>query len=272
MKLASAALLRKVEAMGVRATEAHWKLVPPDLAKRSRVAHVGDGLLTVLEGSDSLRMNRVIGLGHRGRASETMIDEIVGRYRASKIQRFSLLLSPGPQAATLTRWLLRRRFTRKRGITLLVRECRKPVPRLSSKVRVVRAARGNHAAVVRIHEECFGMPASQRSWGLAAAAAPGNEHLLAYVGKTPVAVGTLRIDGDLAWLGGGATRPRWRRLGAHGALIVARLRRAARRGCRWSWVETMTPVRGRPDGSRRNMIRLGFEEVCVKPTFVWHAR
>lgn len=87
---------------------------------------------------------------------------------------------------------------------------------------------------------------------------------------SPVAVGALRIEGDLAWFGGTATLPRWRHRGAHTAVIGARLRRAARAGCRWVWVETAAPARGRPDGSRRNLLRMGFEQVCLRPTFVWN--
>ena len=74
-----ARLLRQIEAMGVRATEQHWALIPPALAKRlrPRVGRVGDALLTSVATSDSLRMNRVIGLGSRGCATEAKIDEIV---------------------------------------------------------------------------------------------------------------------------------------------------------------------------------------------------
>jgi hypothetical protein len=143
---------------------------------------------------------------------------------------------------------------------------------VASNLRLVRAKREHGPLVAAIHERCFGLPASRKTWSLASVGAPGYEHYLAFAGTTPVAAGSLRIEGDLAWLGGGATLTCWRRRGAHGALIVARLRTAARRGCRWAWVETVAPVPGRPAGSRRNLLRLGFEEVCVKPIFVWCAR
>jgi len=274
MTLASKTILRRVEAMGIDATAAHWNLVPPDLARRLRpsIARVADGLVTMLPTSDSLRMNRVIGFGHRGRATEAAIDEIVDHYRRMKLRRFSLLLGPGPQAGTIADWLLRRGFRPKDALTLLMRDCRLVVSRDTSEVRVTRARRESAGHVVRILEACFAMPASRRRWSLAAAAAPHTEHYLAFVGATAAGVGALRVQGDLAWLGAGATLTRWRGQGVHGALIAARLRRAARRGCRWAWVETSAPARGRPDGSRRNLIRLGFEEVCTKPTFVWQER
>ena len=267
-------LLRRIEAMGVRATERFWGLMPPDVAKRlrPRTARLGDAFLTLAAASDALRMNRVIGLGHEGLAREAMIDQIIAFYRAAKLRRFSVMVSPGPQAARISRWLLARGLTRRGGHCLLVREGRLAVPPVRSEVRVVRAKRDHAEAILAIHERCFALPASRRNWSLAGLASPHHEQYLALVGSTPVAVGALQVDRGLAWIGGGATLTRWRGRGAHAALIAERLRRAARRGCRWVWAETAMPVPGRPAGSHRNLLRLGFEEVCVKPIFVWHER
>ena len=271
MKRVPARLLQSIEAMGIRAAVAHWDLVPPDLARRLKpqTAQVGDGFLMMLKGSDSLRMNRVIGLGHRGRATERDVDEIIRRYRDARIERFSVLMCPGPQERRIERWLEASGFVRKPGLTLLLRSCAVPLRAEKTEVRIHRASAVDRATIVRIHAACFATPPSRRSWNLAAAASRDNEHYLAFVGATPVGAGTLRLDGDLAWLGGGATLTRWRKHGAHSALIAVRLRRAAKMGCRWVWVETAEPVRGRPDGSRRNLVRLGFEEVAVKPLYVW---
>lgn len=270
----SARVLRRIEAMGIRSTERFWDLMPPDVAKRLRpqVVRVGDGLLTLAAGSDALRMNRVIGLGHDGLAREGMIDGIIAHYRAAKLRRFSIMVGPGPQAGRISGWLLARGFTRRGGHSLLVRAGRRAVPRVRSEVRVVRAKREHVEVILAIHERCFALPASRRSWSLAGLASRHHEPYLALMGTTPVAVGALQIDQELAWIGGGATLTRWRRHGAHAALIAARLRRAARRGCRWVWVEAAEPAPGRPAGSRRNLLRMGFEEAWVKPIFVWQER
>ncbi|HET9327464.1 MAG TPA: GNAT family N-acetyltransferase [Candidatus Eisenbacteria bacterium] len=267
----SARLLRAIEAMGIRTTQAHWNLVPPELAKRlkPRTAHVADAFLTALPGSDALRMNRVIGLGHLGKASEAVVDEIIRRYQDARVKRFSVLLGPGPQVDDVAGWLSSRGFAKKPGLMLLVREGRKSAPREKAPLKVQRATAVDLETILAIHAQCFGMPPSRRSWNMAAAASRHQEHYLAFAGSKAIGVGTLQIHGDLAWLGGGGTLRRWRRHGAHRALILARLRRAASRGCRWVWVETAAPVRGRPDGSRRNLLRAGFEQVFAKPLFVW---
>ena len=271
---ARARLLREIEAMNVRAVAAHWSLVPPALAKRlrTRVGRIGDAILTVAADSDAVRMNRVVGLGHLGRAREPMIDEIIDFYREAGLRRFSLMMSPGPQAERITSWLLARGFERHGGHSMLIRPGGMAVTAERSDVRVVRAGREHMAAVIAINERCFAVPASRRGWTLSAMRAPGLEQYVAMVGRTTVAFGALRIDGDLAWLGMGATLTRWRRHGAHAALIAARLRRAARKGCRWVCVETMIPEPGRPAGSRRNLLRAGFADACEKPGFIWSER
>lgn len=268
------ALLRRIEAMGVEGTEQHWKLIPPAVARRLKpqIIRVGDGLVTLLAKSDALRLNRVIGLGHRGEADESMVDGIIGHYRAAKVKRFSVLLGPGPQSAEIERWLIRRGLVRHGGYALHVRDLRTPVPSVMTKLRVARARRADDEAVVRILSESFWVPVSRKQWTLAAAAARENEILLAWAGATPVAVATVRVTDRLAWLGGASTRVRWRRQGAQGALIAARLRRATKAGCEWAWSETAPQVAGRPDGSRRNLVRMGFEQVAIKPAFVWQER
>ena len=100
---ALARLLRHAETMNVSGTEAHWALIPPELARRLRaqVQRIGDGILTLMETSDALRMNQAVGLGHRGQATEGVIDEIIARYRSSRVGRFRIMVTPGPQAEAI---------------------------------------------------------------------------------------------------------------------------------------------------------------------------
>jgi len=233
---------------------------------------VADALLTSAPSSRALRLNRVTGLGTRSVVTEKCLDQILAFYRSAGARRFCVMLSPGPRAAATARRLVARGFQSKGGHVLLVRDCRNPIPPARPRVRVAKARRGEAETVHRIQQRAFGDAPGRAAWVLAAIRAGETEHYLARVGRTPVAAGALRIDGDLAWLGGGATLPRWRRHGAHGALIAARLRRAARCGCRWVWVEAALPHGGRPSASHRNLLRVGFEEAGPKPTFVWSER
>src|SRR5580765_183516 len=266
-----ATILRRIEAMNVSGAERHWALMPRELAlrMRPRVVRIGDGLLTLMAKSDSLIHNRMVGLGRLGVAKESMIDVAIETCREAGLKRFAVMPAPGSQSEEITGWLMTRGFVPKAGHIVLLRRGQARVPKVESRVRVARALRAQRSTIVAIHEATFGIPPSRRAWALAAAGAPGREHYLGFVGATPVAVGTLRVERRMAWLGGGATLTRWRRRGAHAAVIAARLRRAARLGCAWVWVETSPPVPGRPQGSYRNLVRLGFRKVADRPSYVW---
>ena len=84
-------VLRDAEAMSIRHTERHWSLIPAEVARRvrPRVVPIADGLVTLMERSDSLRMNRVIGIGHRSPVSPGTVDRVLELYRSSGLERFS---------------------------------------------------------------------------------------------------------------------------------------------------------------------------------------
>jgi hypothetical protein len=264
-------LLRRIEAMNVHGRESQWSFIPDELARSAKphVEHIGDSLVTFMRGSDSLRVNRVIGLGHRSEATESVIDRILARYRTANLRRFCIELAPSGQRDAIEVWLLRRGFRRHGGYSMLVRDLGVPVATVPTTLRIVRAGRTRIEHAVDIFGSVFGAPKSRRAWSLAAARRGVTKYFLALQGSAPVGAAALRIEDDLAWLIGGATLTRWRHRGAHGALIAARLRAAQVAGCRHAWSETLEPVPGRPQGSRRNMMRLGFEEVGVKRMFVW---
>ncbi|HTO91304.1 MAG TPA: hypothetical protein VMJ70_09250 [Candidatus Sulfotelmatobacter sp.] len=264
-------LLGRVESMAVRARERHWALLPEALARRLKPLgrRFADGFATLMSGSESLRVNRVIGVGHRQRVSRALLAEIIQFYRDAGIHRFGFELGPGPQFRELGEWLEVLGLVRRGGFSLYLRDLRRPIEAGAGEV-VAKQARGtNLTRSIELAERIFSVPASRRSWTLASARSGQREHFLASIGATPIGVGALQVEGELAWLGGGGTLTRYRRRGAQSALIAARLRRAAALGCRWAWSETAAPRPGRPQGSRRNLLRLGFEEVLVKPSFVW---
>src|SRR5262249_39019903 len=179
--------------MSISGAEGHWALLPPRLGKklRPRVAHIADAYATLLETSDSLRMNRVIGLGSRGEATEDSIDEIIAFFRAARLRRFSILLCPGPQFGAISGWLRARGFEPGAGQALRARDGGQPIPRAPSSLRITRARREDAPAMVSILQRCFGIPASREGWSLAAASSPRYQHFLAFHGTKPVAVGSL---------------------------------------------------------------------------------
>jgi GNAT superfamily N-acetyltransferase len=82
---------------------------------------------------------------------------------------------------------------------------------------------------------------------------PHSVHLLAEIGEAIAGCGSLYPQGQVGWIGGGATLPDYRRRGVQAALLDERLAYARHVGCT---VAAATAVAG--SQSSRNMQRLGF--------------
>lgn len=89
--------------------------------------------------------------------------------------------------------------------------------------------------------------------------ADGCEPYLALLGDEPIAAAMLCVADRVAFLSGTGVRPAFRRRGAQGALIRARLERAAALGCALAASSTQPGT-----ASRRNMERHGFSVVYPK--------
>lgn len=97
------------------------------------------------------------------------------------------------------------------------------------------------------------LAAFMREFGEVTARAPGTECFLAEWNGTPIAAAALALHGGTALLAGASTIPAYRGRGAQGALLQARLARAAEAGCD---VAMMGAAPGSP--SQRNAERQGF--------------
>jgi GNAT superfamily N-acetyltransferase len=89
--------------------------------------------------------------------------------------------------------------------------------------------------------------------------ADGYELFLALLGDEPVGGATLVCDGGVALISGSGVRPAYRRRGAQGALLRARLDRARELGCTVGYSNTLPGT-----ASRRNMERHGFHVAYPK--------
>lgn len=94
-------------------------------------------------------------------------------------------------------------------------------------------------------------------WNEMVATRPGVSAFLASIQGLPVGGASVMVLGEVAVLGGAATRPAHRRIGVQTALIHARLASARRAGC------SLAVVTADPGGSSgRNAERAGFTLVC----------
>ncbi len=92
-----------------------------------------------------------------------------------------------------------------------------------------------------------------------AAFAEHHEAYIAWLGDEPIGGGALSVADAIAFVVGSGVRPRFRRRGAQGALIRARLDRARELGCELASSSTLPGT-----ASRRNMERHGFQVAYPK--------
>lgn len=110
-------------------------------------------------------------------------------------------------------------------------------------------------AMIDMMASCVGMP----NW----------RQYAVWEGERIIAVGSIFLNGDCADMFGGATLPQARGRGAQSALLTARARAAQAAGCRWLVAETGAEVRGDHNTSLHNMLRLGFEPLYERVTWLW---
>ena len=92
---------------------------------------------------------------------------------------------------------------------------------------------------------------------------PGTTALLAYVDGEPAAAGAVSVQDEIAALFGAATLARFRRAGAHAALLDARIGLAVAAGARWATAGALPGSQ-----SQHNMERRGFRVAYTRPVMV----
>jgi len=84
----------------------------------------------------------------------------------------------------------------------------------------------------------------------------------------PIATGALFVQGDVAYLGYGATLPEHRDQGLQRMLLAKRMRVALALGCRWIISETGEAIAGEPSPSLDNMQALGMRPIATRDNYV----
>jgi GNAT superfamily N-acetyltransferase len=138
-----------------------------------------------------------------------------------------------------------------------------PAPVVDTELRIEPTLDGTTFA--RICAEGTGTPEVTVGF----AGAPGFTCFIAWDGDEPASCAALYAEGETAWLGVAATRPQFRGRGAQRALLSARIDAARAAGARRLTTETGERVPDKPDQSYRNILRAGFRETSLRPT--WHS-
>jgi len=230
---------------------------------------VGGGVGLIAARLDDAQFNRVFALGLEAPIRPEHLDEVAARYRPLNLQKARLQLTPRTaEQPGLADELARRGMTLTPGGWTKRARATEPLPETPTDLAIVDAADvpGQFSAVACAG---FGMPPVLGPWLEALVGRPDWRCFLAMDGERAVGAAALYLADDCGWLGIGATLPEARGRGSQGALMRRRIEAAGQAGKAWAITETGAPLPGQAPGpSYRNMDRLGFEEIHLRPGYV----
>lgn len=260
---------RLVESNEARAYASFMRAAPADVCERLglRAVEIGSAVAVVAASvTNTVNMNRVIGLGIAEPATEPMLDEIDALYTGCGVS-FGIEVGPFTRPPELSAWLVKRRVRRAFPTAVHYRAAAR-VPTPEEAPAVVRARPADAHVVADICCAVFRMPQAAHALIAGTATAPGWRQWLVYADDRPVAAALSFVQDGRAWLGWDATLAEFRGRGAHAALIARRVNDAVDAGCRWVTTETATGTPERRDASYRNYERLGFRVAYERSTYV----
>jgi GNAT superfamily N-acetyltransferase len=243
----------------------------------TRALWVGGGVALEVPGDPSGSLNRVMGIGWDKPVSAGLLERIIGFYREAGAPSTVLMLAPQVLPAD---WAA---LSQPFGIA----DAGFAIVKLSGQARAV-ADRSKAASHLADGLRIGPVPASRaEEWGEAMrlgfgdddprraqqsaglSGLPGWRLFAVYEGDDIVATGSLRVDGAVGHLFGGATLPSARNRGAQSALIAARAAAAAEAGCAWVIAEAFAEKPGERNPSLHNQLRAGLTVRYQRGNWIW---
>ena len=241
-----------------------------------KLIRIEDVSLALSSSTPSILINRALGLGTEVPATGETITQVIQTYRRLGYRRHGLgsyFLHvydddlPTDAAAALKEWGL----VRRRGWMKFRRDASSP-PEVETDLRIEVAAdreAANHFG--RIVCSAFGMPDLAMPMMAGIKDDPRWHLFLSYDGDTPAGAGGLFVEDGNGWLEWGATDEAFRRRGSQGAIMAARIGRAAELGCENLFTETGEAVAGDPQHSYGNIQKSGFAELKLRANYAPNA-
>jgi hypothetical protein len=247
-----------------------WDSAPPDYAAQYGMSwqEVGGATALLLKALPSVALfNRVVGLGIRQPATETMLDDLIGLYTGLQTV-ICIPVGPAAQPPQLIDWLLARGFQRRSNLAKMIRGP-EPAPKTETDLHVERVDETTAVHAGKIVQSAFRMPDWVAPWFANWVQHPDVYGYLAYAGDMPVGTGGLVVSGEWGSFGAGSTLPEYRRRGAQSALFARRIQDGITLGCRWFTTETGEDTQENPNPSYHNMVRAGFQLAYVQAWYIY---
>lgn len=224
----------------------------------------GATALRMPQAHSSPMLNRIVGLGLDGPASEQQLD---GTIAAMAGLRYYVSLSPDAEPAAIGSWLAARGFEPSWGWMGFRRGVDDP-PEAETRLAIAELGPERAAEFAALLRAAYGLPEELAPVLAALPGLPGWRCFLALDGDEPAGAAALYAARGAAYLGLAGTAAEHRGKGAQSALLAARIRCARELGCDEVFTETGERVPGRPSASYRNIVRAGFEELRVVPNWI----
>ncbi len=227
---------------------------------------VGEARLFAARNTQSILLNRVVGLGVDEPASAKQILRIRDYYAAAGIRDYFLHIQPWAMSAGAWGWLFEAGLKQDRGWTQFVRDTGFP-PEHKTALRVAPIGADLAQEFGRIAADGFGLGELAVDALAALVGRPGWHHFMSFQDDQPAGVGAMRVSQGTAWLDWAATDPRYRGMGSQSALLSRRIQTARELGCKQIFSETGEAVPGDPQHSFHNLVRAGFRATYTRENF-----
>ncbi|MDH4176142.1 MAG: GNAT family N-acetyltransferase [Thermoleophilia bacterium] len=226
----------------------------------------GAVVLLVPEAPGSPMLNRVVGLGSSGPATEEQLDAALSVVPSGT--RFYVAVAPDAEPSELAPWLSARGLEPGWG-WMAFRRGVEAAPAVETVLELVDVeSPRQRAAFARIVRQGYDLPEEVERRLAGTPDTAGWGCLLAVDGGEPAGAAALFVADGVGYLGFAATLPAHRGKGAQSALLAERIRRAATARCDLVITETGERRDDLPSNSYRNILRAGFEEVGVTANWV----
>lgn len=235
-----------------------------------QVERLGGAVLLMATQSDNLALNRTLAHGFDEPLTAARLGQIVAGYARHGVQRFLLQWCPLAEPADADKALRAAGFQPRTRMVRMYRTA-ETVALPSTRLEIQRVDPADREVFGAFLAGAHEGPAALAPGFSSTIGRPGWQHYFATTEGRPISGAALYVRGSIAWCGLAGTLPESRGRGAHGLLLAARVRDAARAGCRWVVCDTMEDTTERPNPSYRNMRRAGFETAYLRTNYLFDA-
>lgn len=260
-------LIQQSEQVEAQVVRDLWASAPQNLIDYLgyAVTELGDTLISRAKGDSSILINRTLGLDSNDSYSECVTQRAIETYKELGIEKYFIHVQPDAPDA-LRQQLKRAGLRTGRAWMKFKRDTEAVQP--PDTPLVVKELTPDHASDFgRITAHCFDMTPEFGQILAAASNLPHWHVFLAFRDGTPVGSGCLVTHGNVGLLDMGATDPEFRRMGVQGAVMAARINKAAALGLTTLFTETGEPVVGEAQHSYGNILRYGFKEWYIRQNY-----